>query len=201
MRSDERHAGALRDRPILRETLPVGRVADDVPPLALGVAVSMSTVEWCQAALAAFLHPDEELLCVVRLQGDAGWLVRADHDWLLYFVLTEHHFCRVAFPMDHSEARVLAAAYEYLWSSSHSQGAIEIGVPDHMNLLIGRLAHRRDSVVISAAEYYLRLPPGSDGSRSFAEQAPVKSGAVSLIDLTSAMMWHGNDTPTHGGPQ
>jgi len=201
MSSDVRHVGALRDRPILRETLPIGRLVDDAPPLALGIGVSMTTVEWCQAALAEFLHPEELLLCVVGLKGDAGWLVHADDDWLLYFVLAEHHFCRVALPVDHSEARVLAAAYEYLWSSSHSQGVIEIGVPENLNLLIGTLAHPRDSVVINAAEYYLRLPPGSDGQRRFAERVPVKSGSVPLSDLTGAMMWHGNEAAISGGPQ
>lgn len=143
-----------RPRPILRGHTHDGRVVGDPLPLALGVEVGEEVVTVIERALEAFLLPNEAILLIARA---------TDSSWEMYYVLTSHHFCRVALASQRSEARVVACAFEHAAS-----GAVDIRFRSGDEVNLGPLTHVRDGHLLSSAMWNVRLPEGSDARRTFA---------------------------------
>ncbi|PWD51236.1 hypothetical protein C8046_11805 [Serinibacter arcticus] len=156
-----------RPRPILSEPPHDGRVVGDPLPLALGVTVDVEVVSVIERALQTFLLPNEVILFVARV---------TDSFWEMYYVLTTHHFCRVALNARRSEARVVACAFEHAAS-----GTVDIRFRTGEEVNLGPLAHVRDGHLLSSAMWNVRLPDGSDARRTFAQQEAVATGTVDLV--------------------
>lgn len=147
-----------------------GRVVGDPLPLALGVGVESDVVPVIEAALVDVMLHDELVLAVARV---------ADRAWEMYYVLTSHHFTRVAFDSTRSEARYVSCSYEHART-----GMIEIGLDTGDRVNLGPLAHARDAHLIASALSNIRLPHGSDGRRQFVDPEPVRTGVLELPPWT-----------------
>lgn len=158
-------------RPILREHTHDGRVVGDPLPLALGVHVQPDVAPIIEQALTAFLLPAELVLAVARV---------TDRIWESYYVMTSHHFCRVALDPSRSEARVLTCAYEHTGS-----GLVTLRLRSGEVVDLGPLAHPRDSHLLSSALSNVDLPAGSDARTTLVQDEPVASGTVGLHDSPS----------------
>lgn len=155
-------------RPILREHTHDGRVVGDPLPLALGIGVEPDVVPIVEQALTAFLLPGELLLAIARV---------ADRAWESYYVMTSHHFCRVALDAGRREARVLTCAYEHTGS-----GLVTLRLRTGEVVDLGPLAHPRDGHVLSSALSNMTLPAGSDARTTLVQDEPLAGGAVDLYD-------------------
>ena len=153
-------------RPILREHTHDGRVIGDPLPLALGVGVEVAVASVIEQALEAFLLPREQVLFIAHIK---------DVTWEMYYVLTSHHYCRVALGAEHTEARVVAWAFEHAGG-----GAVDIHFRSGEEVNVGRLAHVRDRHLLNSAMWNLSLPEGSDGRTAFAQSEAVATGVIAL---------------------
>lgn len=132
------------------------------PPLRLGVLVEDAVVAPVRGAMAQALLDGEYLLAIVRLISEDPWEV--------FFVLSSHHYSRVAFTEGRREARVLAVAGE------HSRGGVlEHYLHNGETVLLGLGLHVKDGEMVYGCLADVGPPPGSDCRHVFVEDEAVRS--------------------------
>lgn len=143
------------------------------PPLRLGVLVDDAAVEPVRAAMAQALLDGEHLLAIVRLISEDPWEV--------FFVLSSHHYSRVAFAQARQEARVLSVAGE------HSRGGVlEQYLHNGEAVLLGLGLHAKDGEMVYGCLPDVGPPPGSDGRHVFVEDEAVRSWQWRADENTTA---------------
>ena len=129
----------------------------EAPPLRLGVGVTIDLAGDTEHALRPALLDGEPLLAIVEMVPDSAWQ--------MLFVLSRHHFSRVAWAPARDEARVLTVAFEHIRG-----GLLDLRLADDSRVLLGRGRFREDLEAVNAAQEFLRLPPGSDGRTVLTER-------------------------------
>ena len=136
------------------------------PPLRLGQFVGDELVTQMRNIMAPLLLEEEFLLAVVCLISE--------EPWEMFFVLSEHHYSRVAFTAERSEARILTVAHEHTLG-----GILNLSLRGGETVLMGQGLHANDGDIVYECVRLVRNPAGSDGKHVFVESESVRSASWS----------------------